>query len=257
MNLLRTGLMFTGGLDSTIAATMLVRSGIKPFLIQIDEGLPAHVKSGKRVARELGLGDRHIIIDAASVFANLNVPEHERGEHIGFDYQCGHFMILTSIALAHAEKHSIQILGSGNQYSVFGWTEDDPAISSLKTNLGKVKDTTPDFRQAVINLYNEYYKTTISMSDPMFHLTKVNAVMLGQQLKAPLKWTCSCRNPDLPKKKMPVHCGELSCRPCNERKAVFRVSGVPDPSTYLATKKLPKGYLKKAKECWVASTIDF
>jgi len=253
-NLLRTGLLFTGGLDSTAAATMLVASGVRPYLFQVDEGLPQHVKSGRLVARKLGLEDRHHVIDASTIFPRLHFDDHERGVINGLDYECGHFMIIMSLCLAFAEKYNVAVLGTGCEFSVFGLSETDTALQDLKTEIGNVGDTTTGFRRDVMSLYNNHYRTQFVHCDLFMHLTKVNAVVLGAKLGAPFDLTCSCRNTDLevPKRKV-LHCGRASCRTCNERKAVFRLAGVPDPSNYVETSHLSKDYLEQAAACYEES----
>jgi len=247
MNNLNVGLMFTGGIDSTVAATLLVRSGIKPHLFQVDEGLPQHVRAGKKVAESLGLEEFHHIISVPHIFPELRGKINEPTAH---EYECGHFMIILSLVLAYAEKYGIQVLGTGSEFSVFGNPEDDVAVTSLIEGLGNVQDTSNHFRRKIADLYNETYRTQIVWSDPFMHMTKTDVVRLGAQLGAPFEHTCTCRQQinedgdyDM------VHCGRPTCRTCNERKSVFILAEVEDPTFYVVQDPPPAEYLDAARKC--------
>ena len=96
----------------------------------------------------------------------------------------------------------------------------------VKEDTTTLPDANPAFIQRLNNLLAESLGVEeIKVEAPLIHMTKVEVVRLGMELKAPLNLTWSCWASG------PGHCGK--CPGCTTRKRVFREAGYEDKTTYL------------------------
>jgi 7-cyano-7-deazaguanine synthase len=214
----------SGGLDSTVAATIARRSGMDVYLIHISYGQQAEgreIQAVRRIADAIGAS--HLMLTGLDLFRDLSplttrgarIP---RGGEVSLDSDstpptwvyCRNTVLL-SIAAAYAEY-----LGAESIYVGFNAEE---AMSY------------PDNRQEFVERFNALLERAVASFSrppevvaPLVGMRKKDIVRLGAEIKAPLELTWSCYlNGE-------THCG--TCESCLHRRRGFVEAGVPDPTEY-------------------------
>lgn len=222
----RAVVLASGGLDSTVAATVAQRDGYALALLTIDyrQRHAVEVQRAKQVAEALG-AERHIVvkvdlraIGGSALTDTLPVPknrhESERGRDVPNTYVPGRNLIFLSLAAAQAE-----VLGASVIY--FGANVVD---------YSGYPDCRQEFIKAVETVLRVGTKAGmtsrhIEIRAPLLRLSKADIIRLGLTLNAPFHLTHSCYDPvGL------VACGH--CDSCLIRRRGFAEAGVVDPIRY-------------------------
>jgi 7-cyano-7-deazaguanine synthase len=216
---MKTVLIYSGGLDSTVLLYHLYREGV--------ETLALGFNYGQRHLRELAAG--HSICNAIGV--PYRVVSLERVADVVFDGSCnsqtdpdvsvpdGHYedetmrqtvvpnrnMIMLSLATAYA-------ISQGAERVAYGAHAGDHAI---------YPDCRIPFMEAMAEAMRQCDYEGVSL---FARITKEAIVRAGAQLNAPMGQTWSCY------KGRDVHCG--TCGTCVERREAFALAGVADETVY-------------------------
>lgn len=236
--------VFSGGLDSTVAAATLQAEGYAVELLHFDYG--ARATGPERQAVEL-------------ISAKLNVPLHvidtdvftkvikgsrltntktetfadgEAGAEYAHEWVPARNLILTSIALGIAESRDFDVL----------------ALGANLEEAGAYPDNEPEFLRQFGKLipFAVGDGKRIRIETPVGNLMKHEIVALGLKVNAPMELSWSCYDAQLEfKDRIPLdpeltledalgqglvhyrHCGK--CGPCFMRRTAFEINGREDP----------------------------
>ncbi|NYT01720.1 MAG: 7-cyano-7-deazaguanine synthase QueC [Methanosarcinales archaeon] len=215
----------SGGLDSTIAATMAVRDGHELYMFHVNYGQKAEKKELEVVnllAEELSARD--VTVVDLDLFRDLSALTSPRApipmdEEVDLDamstpptwVQCRN-LVFVSLAAAFAEH-----LGAEKIYVGFNAEE---------------AQSYPDNRPEFVERFNLLLEKSVAsfsrpprIEAPLLHLFKPAIVRLGMEVQAPLALSWSCYHQG------EKHCGR--CESCQHRRRGFREAGVVDPTEYL------------------------
>jgi 7-cyano-7-deazaguanine synthase len=215
----RTLVVASGGLDSTVVATLLHRSGREVTLLHFQYGCHAELREAQAVRQVAQfLGVESIFIDHAwlgRLGASALTEDHRaiapgrEGAELPREWVPARNMEMISQACCVADAQSFDFIALG-------------------TNLeegGAYPDNTQEFIQIMNQASSLGTRARAVVEAPVGNLVKHEIVRLGLEVGAPLHLTWSCyRNG-------PLHCGQ--CGPCFMRKTAFRMNGVEDPLRYL------------------------
>lgn len=214
----------SGGLDSTVAATIARRSGMDIYLIHVSYGQQAErreIQAIKRIADALRASD--LMCARIDLFRNLSALTTKgaripRGGEVSLDSDstpptwvyCRNTVLL-SMAAAYAEY-----LGAERIYVGFNAEE---AMSY------------PDNRPEFVERFNMLLERAVASFSrppkvvaPLVDMRKREIVRLGSEIKAPMELTWSCYLDG------EIHCG--TCESCQHRRRGFAEAEVPDPTEY-------------------------
>lgn len=214
----------SGGLDSTVAATLLEREGYEVVLLHFTYGChaeTAELRSVRAVADALWCDHRIVPLRwlgdlgaSALTTSGSWIAPCEVGAEYPHEWVPARNMLMIAYACAIADAE--------------GFTH-----IALGTNLeegGSYPDNTQEF---IKNMDQASVLGTLSRARviaPLGNMVKREIVRLGIEIGAPLDKTWSCyRNGD-------VHCGE--CGPCFMRRTAFRANGTQDPIQYATDYKM-------------------
>ncbi len=234
MSNIQSVVTLSGGMDSTVCATLAVREKGAPHVAAL------HISYGQRTeARELrafteicdrlGIQRRLVVRNqalsqiggSALTDATLGVPTAaaEIGTQVGSQvpityvpFRNAHFL---SVAVSWAE-----VLGAADIY-----------IGAVAQDSSGYPDCRPEYYEAFNRLIQTGTKEgNIRIQTPLIALRKVEIVRLGMELHAPfdLTWSCYSREDRA--------CG--SCESCALRLRAFAAAGTSDPIPYLASPAL-------------------
>lgn len=219
VNQKRALVVCSGGLDSVVAATQMVREGYKVELIHFQYGSRAEgpeVQAVKAVANDL---------DVPLRFFNLPIykPEYspllredssiaggEAGAEFAHEWVPARNLVMLSIATAIAEAEDFGVIVLGNNLE----------------EAGAYPDNEPEF----INRFNEVLPFAVGdgkkvrVQMPVGNLMKHEIVALGHAINAPMAKTWSCYRAGA------IHCG--TCGPCFMRRTAFEINGLPELIKY-------------------------
>jgi 7-cyano-7-deazaguanine synthase len=214
----RTLVVASGGLDSTVVATMLHGTGREVALLHIQYGCHAERREAQavsRVARHMGI--ESIFINAAwlgglgasSLTEDRAIASGRAGAELPHEWVPARNMLMIATACAVADARGY----------------DSVALGTNLEEGGAYPDNTQEFIRTMSRASSIGTLARAEVEDPVGNLVKHEIVRLGLQLGAPLHLTWSCyRNG-------PLHCGQ--CGPCFMRKTAFRMNGMEDPLHYL------------------------
>ncbi|HOK57571.1 MAG TPA: 7-cyano-7-deazaguanine synthase QueC [Methanothrix sp.] len=220
----KTVCLCSGGLDSTVAATIARRSGMDVYLIHVSYGQQAEqreIEAIERIADAIGASD--LMCASIDLFRNLSALTTQgaripTGAEVSLDSDstpptwvyCRNTVLL-SMAAAYAEY-----LGAESIYVGFNAEE---AMSY------------PDNRREFVERFNALLERAVASFSrppkvvaPLVDMRKREIVRLGAEIKAPLELTWSCYLDG------EIHCG--TCESCQHRRRGFMEAGVPDPTEY-------------------------
>ncbi|MGJ8651906.1 MAG: 7-cyano-7-deazaguanine synthase QueC [Opitutaceae bacterium] len=217
---MKTVLIYSGGLDSTVLLYHLRAAGHKVHALTIDYGQRHRCELDHAANICNGLGIPHQIADLSSIQPllagnSLTSPEIEVAE--------GHYteesmkstvvpnrnMILLSVATGHA-------LSIGAEKVAYAAHSGDHAI---------YPDCRNEFADAMATAIELCDWNTVELIRPFVDWTKEDIVRRGAELGLPFEKTWSCY------KGGALHCGR--CGTCIERREAFDLAGIEDPTTYL------------------------
>jgi 7-cyano-7-deazaguanine synthase len=226
-NSIQTVVSLSGGMDSTVCATLAVRENGAPHVAAL------HVSYGQRTeAREqrafteicdrLGIQRRLMVQNqalsriggSALTDPSLAVPiaGPDIGTHVPITYvpfRNAHFL---AVAVSWAE-----VLGATDIYA-----------GAVAQDSSGYPDCRPEYYDAFNRLIQVGTKEgNIRIQTPLIALKKVEIVKLGLELKAPFELTWSCYSRE------DRACGV--CESCALRLRAFKAAGTSDPIPYLAS----------------------
>lgn len=201
----------SGGLDSVVAATKMVREGADVTLIHFQYGSRAEgpeVKAVKRVAESLGVPlvffplNVYDPTDSPLLQSDASVAGGEEGAEYAHEWVPARNLVMLSVATAYAEAKGFAYIVLGNNLE----------------EAGAYPDNEPEF----INRFNALLPFAVGdgkwvrVLQPVGNLMKHEIVALGLEYGAPLEHTWSCYRAG------ELHCG--TCGPCFMRKTAFTIN---------------------------------
>ena len=211
--------LFSGGLDSTVLASLMKRDAGESHLLSIDYG-QRHAKElnhSLQVAKHLDLPHKilklpqlgEILGGSSLTDKSLVLPQgHYAEESMKSTVVPNRNMILLALAGGHA-------LSLGFDTIAYAAHAGDHTI---------YPDCRPKFADAMNTALGLADWSSLSLHRPFVDKTKSDLVSLGAQLDAPLHLTWSCYAGK------EIHCGK--CGTCVERKEAFALANIPDPTKY-------------------------
>jgi 7-cyano-7-deazaguanine synthase len=209
----------SGGLDSVVAATKMVRDGYDVSLVHFRYGSRAEGPEDRAiwdVAEALGVGvwtrDMYIWEDTDSPLlqADSQIAGGEAGAEFAHEWVPARNLMMLAHATAMAEAKGFNLLVLGNNLE----------------EAGAYPDNEPEFIQRFNDLLpfaiGDGKRLRVVM--PVGNLMKHEIVALGLQLGAPLHLTWSCYRAG------EQHCG--TCGPCFMRRTAFEINGAPEVIRY-------------------------
>lgn len=221
---IKTVVVLSGGMDSTLCATLAVRDFGAPHVAAL------HVSYGQRTERReqqaftaicdrLGISTRLMVRNqalsqiggSALTDSSIAVPQAgpDIGNHVPVTYvpfRNAHFL---SIAVSWAE-----VLGADSIY-----------IGAVQQDSSGYPDCRPEYYEAFNRLIKAGTKDgNIVIQTPLIDMRKADIVKLGLEIGAPfdLSWSCYSREDSA--------CGE--CESCALRLKAFAAAGSRDPIPY-------------------------
>ncbi|MBA5942252.1 MAG: 7-cyano-7-deazaguanine synthase QueC [Methanophagales archaeon] len=219
----------SGGIDSTVAATIAANEGYELHLVHASYGQRAEVREKeavKKIARYLGLMENELkfveipfltvlgtsaLIDPwINVPLDVDVDLNEERETPQTWVPCRNLVLL-----AHASAYA-EVIGAE---AIFAGFNAEEARSYPDNGVEFVKRYNALLEEAVAS-----FSRVPSVKAPLISLFKPEIIKKGYGAGAPLHSTYSCYLGDA------AHCG--SCESCLRRKRGFKEAGVEDPTVY-------------------------
>ena len=216
---MKTVLIYSGGLDSTVLLYHLRATGQSVHALSVNYGQRhrCELDHAAKICCELNIPNPVADLSAIQPLlagSSLTSPEIEVAE--------GHYteetmkstvvpnrnMILLSIAAGHA-------LSIGAQQIAYAAHSGDHAI---------YPDCRNEFADAMAEAIRLCDWNTVELSRPFVDWTKADIVRRGAELNLPFEKTWSCY------KGGEIHCGR--CGTCIERREAFDLADIADPTTY-------------------------
>lgn len=212
----------SGGLDSVVAATQMVRDGHDVKLIHFEYGSRAEgpeVRAVRAVAEELNVPvvffpmDIYNPQDSPLLQADSSIAGGEEGAEFAHEWVPARNLVMLSLATAYAEAKGFDMIMLGNNLE----------------EAGAYPDNEPEF----IDRFNDILPFAVADGKevrvimPVGNLMKHEIVKLGHELNAPLDKTWSCYRAG------ERHCG--TCGPCFMRRTAFKINGLDEVITYEET----------------------
>ncbi|MEM0164469.1 MAG: 7-cyano-7-deazaguanine synthase QueC [Saccharolobus sp.] len=213
----------SGGLDSTVAATKLIREGNDVVLLHFNYRHKAEEREReavRKIAEYLQVPLIEIDTDLFKMIGHSTLIKGggdivkdrsgEEGAEFAHEWVPARNLILLSVAIAIAESNGFDAIASGINLEESG--------------------AYPDNEMEFIRLLNKLspYATgpnkKVEMLMPVGNLVKHEIVKLGYEIGAPLHLTWSCYEGGQ------KHCGK--CGPCYMRKMAYKINGLKDPIAY-------------------------
>ena len=209
--------LHSGGLDSTVLLTKLLKEGHECYPLSVGYG-QRHVKeieAARRICERLGIISRWHYLD----LSNLKQLIHSALHGVG-DIPHGHYeaemqkvtvspnrnMILLSVAAGYAET-------LGGSFVAYAAHSNDRSVYS---------DCRPEFVKSVGETIKLGTGGKVELIEPFVDYTKKDVVLEGVRLDAPLELTFSC-----------YEGRERPCLQCGtdlERTEAFHLAGIQDPA---------------------------
>jgi 7-cyano-7-deazaguanine synthase len=214
-----TGVVLSGGLDSTVCMALAERDSDDVLAITFDYGQRHKVEVGHAAAVAGHYRAAHLVVPidlrgwggSALTDANIAVPD-DGGAGIPVTYVPARNLIFLSIAVGIAEARDLDAIYIGvNALDYSGYPDCRPEF--LQSFAGT----------AALALKRGVEGHPVDVRAPLIDMPKADIVGLGVELGAPLRLTYSCyRGGDTP-------CG--TCDSCRLRSAAFADAGIDDPAS--------------------------
>jgi 7-cyano-7-deazaguanine synthase len=213
----------SGGLDSTVAATYLLKNGYEVTLLHFNYHHKAEEKEKeavKKIAEFLQVPYMMIDTDLFKIVGHSTLLKGggeivkdrrgEEGAEFAHEWVPARNLVFFSVALAIAEAHGYDAIASGiNLEEAGAYPDNEMEFVRLFAKLSPYA-TGPNKKVDVLM--------------PVGNLVKHEIVKLGVEIGAPLHLTWSCYEGG------EKHCGR--CGPCYMRKKAFEINGLKDPVEY-------------------------
>jgi len=211
----------SGGLDSTVAAWMMLAAGQEPTLLHFLHDARAQAKEVEAVealSKRLGTEPIYISTDFFKVHASSVLTDTAReiskedgsgngGAEFAHEWVPARNTVFAALALAMAEANDFSSVAFGINLE----------------EAGAFPDNEPEWANKVRKLLPYALKPykRISFATPVANLMKHEIVNKGLALGVPFELTWSCYDGQ------DKHCGE--CGPCFNRRTAFKMNGSEDP----------------------------
>jgi len=211
-------LIYSGGLDSTVALYLLRSQGHDVACLSFDYGQ----RHGKELIAAVSICEQlnvsHTVIDlttisglfvGSSLTSDLPVPQgHYEAENMKATVVPNRNMVMLALAGAMA-------ISGGRDAVVYAAHSGDHAI---------YPDCRSEFIEAMRTAFGLCDWSELELVAPFHEMTKADIVRVGVKLGVPFDKTWSCYNG------RQLHCG--LCGTCVERREAFQLTGAPDPTRY-------------------------
>lgn len=216
---MKTIVITSGGLDSTILLHHLISQGVECRALAIDYGQKHRIELqyATRNAQDLGIpfqiGNFWQLADllpgSSQTTQTVAVPTgHYASENMKVTVVPNRNMILLAIAVGHAIAHKM----------------DSVAYAAHAGDHSIYPDCRPEFVDRLNDAVGICDWSPMTIIRPFINKTKTEIVKIGAALGAKMHQTYSCYRGEA------VHCGR--CGTCVERRESFLLAGVPDPTPY-------------------------
>jgi len=218
----------SGGIDSTVAATIASREGYELHVLHVSYGQRAELREReavKKISAYLGAVElKFTTVEMIKELGGSALTDYSRdvpaGEEVKLDRNetpptwvpCRN-LVLLSLASAYAEA-----IGADSIFVGFNAEEAKSYPDNSKEFVERYN--------AVLEKAVASFSTPPEVRAPLVDLLKPEIIKKGMEVGAPLKFTYSCY---LGGEK---HCG--LCESCQHRRRGFREAGVEDPAEYEA-----------------------
>jgi 7-cyano-7-deazaguanine synthase len=212
-------LIYSGGLDSTVLLYDLLKQGHEVHCLSVDYGQRhrREIESAKAITAWLGVD--HQVADLRSITGllagssqtspDVQVPEgHYAAESMKLTVVPNRNMILLSVAVGWAislKAHQVVYAAHGGDHAIY-------------------PDCRPDFVDALKHAVTLADWHQVNLRGPYTAIDKSDIVKIGDRLRVPFEKTWSCYNGG------DLHCGR--CSTCVERREAFEKAAVADPTEY-------------------------
>lgn len=214
--IMKSVIILSGGLDSTVLATEAVASGNEVFALTFNYGQrhSCEIEAAEAVAAKLGIPHKIINIPDLGMMGgsaltdnNIDVPEDEYDvDNLKVTVVPNRNMIMLSFAVSYA-------ISVGADRILYGAHSGDHAVY-------------PDCRKEFINAMKlaiaKCSFEPVFLSAPYQNKTKAEIVEIGINVGAPMDLTWSCYNGGH------TPCGR--CSTCRERAEAFKANNITDPA---------------------------
>lgn len=216
---MKSVLIYSGGLDSTVLLYHLRAEGHEARCLSIDYGQRhrRELECAAGICAALGLEHRvadlrgiaPLLAGSALTSAEVEVPEgHYAAENMKLTVVPNRNMLMLSLAIAWAvstKSDAVAYAAHGGDHVIY-------------------PDCRPEFIEAMRAAAGLCDWHRVEVLAPFQRMTKGEIARLGAGLGVPFDQTWSCY------KGLEKHCGR--CGACNERREAFEHAGVPDPTEY-------------------------
>lgn len=218
MNINKTVVLLSGGIDSTTLAYYLKSNGDKIFPVVINYGQrhKKEIECAKKIADNLQTSLKYIslesckeIFEGSSLTSEIDVPEgYYTDANMSITVVPNRNMTLLSLATAYA-------LTVEASYVAYAAHAGDHFI---------YPDCRPQFSKSINDTIAFSTEAKVHLVAPFINMTKADIVQIGLNLKVPYEDTWSCYNGQ------EVACGK--CGTCVERLEAFEKNNAIDPLKY-------------------------
>lgn len=211
----------SGGLDSVVATTLLVRNNEYGAVEMLHFRYGCRAESNElhavtSVAQRLGV-ELHILempiysrSDSPILNTDDKIAERETGAEYAHEWVPARNLVMLAMATAYAEAN--------------GFTHI--ALGANLEEAGAYPDNEPEFIDSFNRLlpFSVNSNVTVKVIAPLQNKMKHEIVAIGQQIHAPMDATWSCYEQGN------LHCGK--CGPCYMRRKAFEINNITDPIFY-------------------------
>ncbi|CAB4130592.1 queuosine biosynthesis protein QueC [uncultured Caudovirales phage] len=217
---MKTVLIFSGGLDSTVLLAHLLDAKHEVIALSIDYGQKhrCEIVQAKKIVTRYGVEHftadlsllRPLLIGSSQTDNSVPVPHGHYAEHsMKATVVPNRNMLMLSVAGAWA-------ISKKADHIAYGAHSGDHAI---------YPDCRSEFAQAMDHAFKLADWHSVELIRPFVDWTKADIVTRGAELGVPFAETWSCYEGD-----GHHHCGK--CGTCVERREAFQLAGVQDPTAY-------------------------
>ena len=216
---MKTVLIYSGGLDSTVLLYHLHAEGHRMFALSINYGQrhQCELIQAKGICRRINVP--HKVADLSSIQplligSSLTSPEIEVAE--------GHYTEASMKSTVVPNRNMILLsIATGYALSI---DAEKVAYAAHSGDHTIYPDCRKEFADAMAEAIRLCDWKTVELMRPFLYWTKSDIVRRGAELNVPFEKTWSCY------KGKSVHCGR--CGTCIERREAFDLANIEDPTHY-------------------------
>jgi 7-cyano-7-deazaguanine synthase len=203
---MKSALLFSGGLDSTVVLGVLLQEGHQVYPIAINDGSPLFYT--KELPIITAITTHYGLIDNLIIAKTMEFDKVRSNDEFG--YMPGYKMILQYTAMSYCAHLGIDNLHMG-----------------YNTDNSTYKDEWKENIDSMTKLFNKIYDTDIKIVNMFRDLAKSEMIKIGRAINVPFSMTSSCDSilhPGI------MHCG--NCKWCQKRREAFVGANLQDPTFY-------------------------